>query len=266
MRQATAAHNKGCFHGQGGLSRQIRGLQLQITSANDEWGDPECRLKIRDSNNRPIVSEDDWSLSVLHDDLDVDGDGTLDLVIEGYSGGAHCCWTYYIVSTGANARLLLRFENEREAGFFLNKESGRIEIGTWDGAFDYFDGLCHGCTPFPTVYLRMHDGKLIDISSEYVSVYDVIIADSNRALAPEDRQTLRSLAKNPSEAEGSSGRAAKALAIVFAYLYSGRKEQARKSLEELWPRFDVERVWGLIEQTRRNGILRYTRGEMRSLS
>jgi hypothetical protein len=49
-----------------------------------------------------------------------------------------------------------------------------------------------------------------------------------------------------------------ALMIVFAYLYSGREEQAHQTLRDLWPPFDQERIWNLILEARRNGILCYT--------
>jgi hypothetical protein len=48
------------------------------------------------------------------------------------------------------------------------------------------------------------------------------------------------------------------LTIVLAYLYSGREDQAWKALEEMWPRFDQQRIRKLIVETRAKGLLRYT--------
>jgi len=39
----------------------------------------------------------------------------------------------------------------------------------------------------------------------------------------------------------------------------GRESEARAALREMWPAFDQERIWNLILQTRRSGVLRYTR-------
>lgn len=128
-----------------------------------------------------------------------------------------------------------------------------------DGAFDYFDEVCHACSPFPLVYLRLDGSNLVDISHEYASNYDEIIRHSQKALTGEDRRRLKALTEKPSDAEPVREARYNALTIVFAYLYSGREERAHQALQEFWPRFDQERIWNLITETRRNGILCYTR-------
>ena len=47
------------------------------------------------------------------------------------------------------------------------------------------------------------------------------------------------------------------LTVVLAYLYSGRELQAWKALDEMWPRFDRQRIKRLILKTRAEGLLRY---------
>lgn len=46
----------------------------------------------------------------------------------------------------------------------------------------------------------------------------------------------------------------KVVEIVWAYLYSGRDEEAWKALANLWPTADFERVRMAITEARRNGI------------
>ena len=257
-----AAGRSECANGQGPVVKNFQGVQVEFMPTKDEafaFGNA-CSAVVRDSAKKEIFSETDAGFSLVMADADVNGDGVPDLVLESYSGGAHCCWTYYIISLGANPRLLARFENERGAAF-VKSTNGRIDIETQDGDFDYFDGQCHACTVFPLMYLRLEGTRFIDVGSEHVADYDEIITKSQKALSNDERQRLRSLTSNPTEDqdvdEGAAVRSA--LSIILAYLYSGREAEAHRALRELWPAFDQERIWDLILKKRHDGMLSYTR-------
>jgi transglutaminase-like putative cysteine protease len=50
-----------------------------------------------------VFEHDEWGMEI--DPItgkDVNGDGYPDAVLVSFSGGAHCCWTYHIVSLGKN--------------------------------------------------------------------------------------------------------------------------------------------------------------------
>src|SRR5690349_18641203 len=100
---------------------------LRLTPIDIESTGDGCRAKLIDSNKKTVYSVKDWDLTVVLSGQDVNGDGTPDIVLEGYSGGAHCCWTYYIVSLGSKPGLLLKFENDRGAGFVFNRQIGKME-------------------------------------------------------------------------------------------------------------------------------------------
>jgi len=258
---AYALDEPSCSQGEGTVTRKLEGFELQIApypDANNPDLD-ECEAEIYDPRGDVIFSEHDWGFSIEVAGDDVNGDGIPDVVLEAYSGGAHCCWTYYIISLGSKPGLIKKFENNRDAAFFWNKENRRIEIVTLDGNFDYFDGLCHACTPFPVVYLRLDGSDLVDISPSSVGDYDDIISQNQKALTARGLRHLRTLKGNPSDDEGARKTIYRALSIVFAYLYSGRDIQAHQALQKMWPPFDQERVWNLILETRHNGILCYTR-------
>ncbi len=256
----TLRGNNECRHGEGKVKRIIGTVKVEITPTvdKDSLNEPICHLIVRHFGGSTILTADDDSIKVLLDNRDVNGDGIPDLVLEAYSGGTHCCWTYYFLSLSSQPGLITKFQNNRDVGFLEDEKTGRIYLEIPDGAFDYFDEVCHACSPFPLVYLRLDDTNWVDVSRDYVDDYDEIIRHSQKALTPKRRQRLRALKEKPSDAEPVERARYHALTIVFAYLYSGREEQARQALRELWPPFDQERIWNLILETRRNGILCYT--------
>jgi hypothetical protein len=249
-----------CSGGEGKAHKKVAGFQIVVTPFPDKKipSYSECQVEVIDPDNNVIFDVSDWSFSIVLAGRAVNGDGIPDLVLEAYSGGAHCCWTYYIISLGPKPGLILKLQNNRDIVFYYDKH-GRIELGTQDGAFDYFDEVCHACSPFPLVYLRLDGSSLVDISSEYASDYDEIISDNQKALTAEERQRLKAWTEKPSDAEPVREAVYRALMIVLAYLYSGREPQARQALQDLWPPFDQERIWNLILETRHDGILCYTR-------
>jgi hypothetical protein len=255
-----AMDKPGCWaDNTGRVSKRVSGFVVRVFPQHMRTGDG-CHAQVIDSHKKVVFSASDHAFSIVLVGQDVNGDGVPDVVFEGYSGGAHCCWTYYVVSLGENSGLIKEFENQRGAGFRRNKSTGRVEIATMDGAFDYFDFLSHAETPFPDVYLRLDGKSLIDISKTYVRDYD---HDITLAKTDIDRKSLaqfRSASSREAFTGDNSSRhtASAVLRIVFAYLYSGRQTQAHNTLRKMWPPFDQDRVWKLILETRRQGILGYT--------
>jgi hypothetical protein len=209
-------------------------------------------------------------LEIAGQDLNADGDA--DVVFEGYSGGAHCCWSYWIVSLGNPPGLLLAIENERQASFH-SANDGRVEIWTLDGVFDYFDGLSHAESFFPTVVLRLEKQVLRDVGSEFQEEYDKEIAEARNGLNPEALQRFRRIQDicaiggdeeracdvEAPEDEYFALRKVKALVstIVLSYLYSGREAEAWKALDEMWPPADKERSKRAFMSARQCGVLSY---------
>lgn len=255
-----ALDNSSCSRGKGRVVRRVKGFQIRISPLRDKNQPdvPLCEVEIFDSKQNVIFSENDWRFSIVLAGQDVNGDGIPDAVLESYSGGAHCCWTYYIVSLGSNPGLITKSENQRDASFYRDGVTGKFEISTLDGSFDYFDGLCHACTPFPVVFLRLEGAHLVDVSSQHIADYDEIIRENQQRLTAEDFRRLRALEDAPTSVAADNAAVGKVLNIVLAYLYSGREALARQGLDRMWPQFDQERMWELITETSRAGILSYT--------
>ena len=224
-----AAAKDSCAHGKGTANRTISGFGIKLAPHPDPEHpeDVECEASISDANHKLIFDEHDWGFSIALAGEDVNGEAIPDVVLEAYSGGAHCCWTYYIISLGSKPGLIKKFENQRDASFYRNNKSGRMEVATLDGAFDYFDGLCHACTPFPRVYLRLDGRRLTDISAQHLADYDAIIAENQKALSAPELQRLRAVKDEPSD-KGASETMQKALTIVLAYLTADGRHRPAK--------------------------------------
>ena len=184
---------------------------------------------------------------------------------------AACCTEYQIYSLHAPP-VLLRTITGGE--FFSAEDSdldGRIEIWTGDAAaVDGFDDLRLRDVDFaPPVILRFTKGKLLDASAEFQPYFDQKIADVRAKLAPQDLAAFKNSdgrlaipAAVPAAATPSPLRNVKArvLEIVWAYLYSGRQEQAWRALSEMWPASDLERIRAAISGARAHGMLAQVEG------
>ncbi|MGH9862203.1 MAG: hypothetical protein ACRD35_02135 [Candidatus Acidiferrales bacterium] len=231
-------------------------LNKKRTNREGRW----CRAEVRDSKGHTIFGAETAAMEIHRaTGKDINGDGNPDLVIEGYTGGAHCCWIYWIVSLGPQPGLLTTIYNERDASF-IEDEYGAIQISTRHGAFDYFDGLPHSNTFFPLVVLRLEGNELRNISSQFWDSYQREIEEARRRLAPSDLARFRAGEGLGSKDYDFLETKRLVLTIVLSYLYGGRPEEAWKVLEEMWPSRDQERIRNLILETRRQGILRNTTG------
>lgn len=96
---------------------------------------------------------------------DVTGDGIHELVVQTYTGGAHCCWTLYFLALEPVARVLLLYEAGNAGGVEVVDldYDGRPELVLGDDQFAYFDTLCYACSPARTPLVacyrdeRFHD-------------------------------------------------------------------------------------------------------------
>ena len=223
-------------------------------------GAPSCRVEVFSLQGGMAFHADDAGIQLLQPaSTDLNGDGVPDLVLEGYSGGAHCCWTYWIVSLGPKPGLLASFKNQSPIALVPGNE-GKTDIQTRDGAFDYFDCLSHAESPVPTVFLRLEGRRLRDVGMEHLPAYEKQIRDAREYLSSARLNQVRA-AENMDEMCSGEPRAAMpaVLTIVLAYLYGGQEQQAWKALDAMWPKFDIQRVRAEIVKARARGILTYTR-------
>ncbi len=219
-------------------------VKLAPKSQDDDF---HCRAYLVDPAESEKLLLEDRDVSV-HQGTgdDVFGDGSPTLILEGFSGGAHCCYTYEIVSLEERPVILRPIRNESPFFLFQDRASRQYRIMTSDGAFDYFDGMCHACSPFPRVVLKADRDGLHDVSPEFAEQYDTQIAAARARIGGDITKFL--------QADFNDVRSV-VLEIVFSYLYSGRETEAWQTLDEMWPASDRDRIRKLILDTRARGLL-----------
>jgi hypothetical protein len=104
---------------------------------------------------------------------------------------------------------------------------------------------------------------LVDASSAFQPYFDQRIADERAKLNPQDLAEFKSsdgklvptAAVPASQLVRLRSVKVKVLEIVWSYLYSGREQEAWRSLVEMWPTGDIDRIRAAISNARAHGIL-----------
>jgi hypothetical protein len=106
-------------------------------------------------------------------------------------------------------------------------------------------------------------GRLLDASSEFQPYFDQKIGEVRGKLNPQDLADFKnsdgmllSTSVIPAVRLVQLRKVKlKVLEIVWGYLYSGREQEAWRSLAEMWPASDLDRIRGALSNARARGLL-----------
>jgi hypothetical protein len=259
VRQSLCSDGFGEFHTSffSGLKVTVgaakkEGFATRACSATLEWG----------KDSLPVAPE---AAAVDIDALGVDlGLDSPIVALQVKNSDADWFVTYKIYSLEKPPRLLRTVTGGSSFSAADTDLDGRIEIWTDDSsAVNGMDRLSAGELDFPpTIVLRFEKHKLIDVSAEFQSFFDHQIAQLRGELDSAQLVDFKSsdgkLSPTPSlSVEQMHHRRltkVKVLEIVWAYLYSGREQQAWDALAEMWPPSDLDRIRSLILNARTAGI------------
>jgi hypothetical protein len=222
-----------------------------------------CEAAMSWDQHNEVVATDAFQLDVDAFGVDV-GVGVPVLTLQVKKSSADCCMTYLIYSLQKPSRLLRTITG---GDFFSAADTdldGRVEIWSHDAA------AVAGLETFvlgeldapPTIVLRFEGGRLLDVSSEFQSYFDSEIAKIREKIDQHDLLDFKSstgaltppTALSVEQLHRLRRVKARVLEIVWSYLYSGREQEAWRSLAEMWPAADVERIRAAILDARAHGI------------
>ncbi len=90
---------------------------------------------------------------------DITGDGIPDLILEAYSGGAHCCSHNYIIELSNPISILLDLDTGDNGIEFKDlNHDGMMEIVTYEDTFSYWN-TDFADSPMPLVILSLQHGE-----------------------------------------------------------------------------------------------------------
>ena len=261
-----------CSAGAGNFDSEFpTGVRVHIgATRNSGLATRTCTASLNWANQALVVAA-----SALQVDLDAFGadlgDGIPVAAFQIKKSESDCCMDYAIYSLHKPPRLLRTITG---GGFFSASDidsDGTVEIFTDDAAaVDGFEKLALGeLDSPPTVVFRFVSARLQDVSAEFQSYFDHQIAEIRSAIDSYDLEDFKNsdgaLTAIPT---GLSTERLhhlrivkiKVLEIVWAYLYSGREQEAWRSLAEMWPPADIDRIRAALLGMRTHGIPRQADG------
>lgn len=160
---------------------------------------------------------------------DITGEGNPDVIIQRYTGGAHCCFQTLIYDVGSSLTPVLTTPISNCSGQLVDiSGDGMPEFLTCDDSFAYTFCAFAG-SPMPKVLLQHQPGRgFVPASSSYPEQYaDAIVRD---------RLTAENASQNSSPEEVRCA----VLHLVLDYLYSGQQEEGWAALEQYYPLDDLD--------------------------
>lgn len=142
---------------------------------------------------------------------DLTGDGTIDVIVQEWTGGAYCCYTYDIYSLG---RTFKRIWHHNVSAGHLNvttKANQPVTLEMEDGAFAFWQDFSIADYVLPVVYLVWKNGKFV--------------VDRHQMRKPVDQKKLERLSTEPNSKD-----ARKYFVELF---YMGQAPSALKLIEKL---------------------------------
>jgi hypothetical protein len=261
-------HSVLCHGGNGIFDAEYRsGVTVHVGAARERGlatlATRACAAKLNWEDQELLVATGASQLDLDAFGVDM-GDGVPVAAFQIKKSDSDCCMDYRIYSLEKPPRLVRTITGGE---FFSASDmdlDGSVEIWTNDAAaVDGFEKLTLGELDFaPTVVFRVAHGQLLDVSADFQPYFDGEIEKMRAGIQKQYLQDFKSSDGKLTSTNSVSAERLhqlrtvkiKVLEIVWAYLYSGREQDAWRSLAEMWPSADVDRIRVALENARAHGI------------
>jgi hypothetical protein len=230
---------------------------------NTEFAGRVCEAKLHWGKTELLVEPKAWEVDVDAMSIDL-GLGAPLVAFQIRKSNVDRSVKYEIYSLEQPPRLLRTIKGGSEYSAADTDLDGRIEIWTNDAeAVSGFENIPLNALDFsPPVVFRFEKKQLFDVSSEFRSSFDrqiaTVRAQLNNQQLTEFKHSDGGLLNKSSlpldQAHSLSTTKIKVLEVVWCYLYSDREFQAWKTLAEMWPESDFDRIRAAILNARAKGI------------
>ncbi len=184
------------------------------------------------------------------------GGGTQQLIIEQYSGGAHCCWRYWIYNLTPVFRRIYDSAayGANQLGYQLNiadlNRSGQYELIQSVMSFDYFE-LPHAQSPFPPAVFQYQwrSGRYQLANRRFPDYVLRDVAEHIREVQGLNRRL------NPGSEQFRENYLAAMLQVVLKYIYAGREREAWEFYDREYRLPDKEEMRGKIRRQLRTSAI-----------
>jgi hypothetical protein len=174
--------------------------------------------------NIGCVNDDDTGNLEIRPGKDITGAGKPNLVMSDWTGGAHCCFTYYIFELNDHVREVGRINAEDgDICRFQEERDGKVDFLIYDWAFAYWK-TSFFASPAPQIIMRYQPGG-------YKVATDLMVkpAPSRDGFA----QLVEKGRRIPRNDDGSP--TSEFWGIMLDLIYSGHADLAWKFCDESWP-------------------------------
>jgi len=183
------------------------------------------------------------------------GKDTKQLIIEQYSGGAHCCWSYWIFNLLPNFEMIYDSQ-DYPVGYGLVPldldKDGVFEFTQEILTFDYFDRLCHALSPLPVVVFKYDEkrGKYFPANQMFPQyVLNGIEEDIGRVRKLKEKINFTTY--NDSRGNYLSA----VLEVVLRYIYAGKEKEGWLFYDEEYNLPDKERIKSKIKKKLKSCVI-----------
>lgn len=176
---------------------------------------------------------------------DINGDGYPEVIIETYTGGAHCCFGTQVYSLGEKPTLILKKPESNAGGQFQDLDGDNIyEFITYDDIFAF--QYCPYVSSPSVKVIMAYDAKeesYLPLSPNFPEEYDDDIL--------RDTQNAERVAKAETYENGEWDETSKCsiLPVALDYIYLGDLETARAELDRLYIYDDIDIFWNEVMLT-----------------
>lgn len=163
------------------------------------------------------------------------------LLVEQFSGGAHCCWTYFLLDLSGDSLKEIFNSGDYPIGYQVSlndlNNNGRYEWVQTLLTFDYFLVLSHAMAPLIPVIFTFEENTFVPANPEFSSI---LLKDANASI-----QFLNNSLPIHEPIRGDSPQIetfAHLMKVMLTLYYSGQYEEATRLFRKYYQAKDASAI------------------------